>query len=665
MSEQAYFRRLFEPLQIGNFTVRNRIVCTAHHSALSKDRELAYLRARARGGAALFGLNGGLGIGNYVLTPGVPGGVADWDRPPPSGLTPEGVAFYDQAFIHHLKERADLLHAEGAKCFGQVNHVGAGQHWPTMAGVMGPSNVPDPYDGLVPHAMLDEEIEQVIFLFAQGIRRIAEAGLDAAELHGAHGYMIMQFLSPHFNRRNDRWGGSREKRMRFALTIIEEARKLVGDFPIGIRVGCEGSGEGRGLTREELVEVAKLLSPHVAYISISNGSYSGFSDGFDGAYVSPWYREPAFNAQTSAAIKAAVDVPVILTGRIADVSLAESLLADGSTDLIGMVRALVADPDLPNKAKAGQADHIRMCLGMSECHYIGKNRVAMTCAVNASAGREDEIAIEPAAEPKTVVIVGAGPGGLEAARVASLRGHKVYLCDREPAIGGTVRWLAEDPNRRNLRDHAVYFDVMLRESDVEFVLGHEVSADDIAAFDANAVIIATGGVPLLPQVPGIDLPHVFTAMDVLRGAQLPSRRVVVIGGGDAGIAAPSLADFLADGQREVIMISEQVDFAPGVEDGTRFALLNRLKEKGVDIRRCTELREVDGQGIVIAGNFGKREEARIDDVTVVLACGSLPDDRLYRELKGRVPSLQLIGDAMAPRRVMHATVEGARAALAI
>lgn len=659
----AHFRRLFEPLRIGGFALRNRIVCTTHHAALGKDRELAYLRARAQGGAALFGLNAGLGIGNYVLTPGTPGGVAEWDRRPPSGLTPEGVAFYDKAFIPHLRERAELLHAEGARCYGQVNHVGAGQHWPTLAGVIGPSNVPDPYDGLVPHALTETEIEEIIFLFAQGIRRIQEAGLDAAELHGAHGYLIMQFMSPHFNRRTDGWGGSREQRLRFPLAIIAAARKLVGDFPIGIRVGCEGAGGGRGISQEELVEIARLLSPHVAFISISSGSYSGFADGFDGAYVNPWYRRPAFNAETAAAVRAAVSVPVILTGRIADAALAESLLAEGSADMIGMVRALIADPDLPRKAQAGAADRIRMCLGMSECHHIGKNRVAMTCAVNAAAGREQEMELVPAETRKTVLIVGAGPAGLEAARVAGLRGHKVYLCDGEPAIGGAVRWLAEDPNRRNLRDHTVYFDTELRALDIELVLGHRVEADDAAAFGADEVVIATGGLPYRPAVPGIDLPHVVTAMDVLRGRASPGRRVVVVGGGDAHIAAPSMADLLADGTREVILISEQVDFAPGVEDGTRFMLLDRLKAKHVRIETCTELLAIDESGVAVAGNFGDRAPYRIEDVaTVVLACGLLPDDRLYRALQGRVPNLHLIGDAMAPRRIMHATVEGARLA---
>ena len=250
----------------------------------------------------------------------------------------------------------------------------------------------------------------------------------------------IEFLSPYFNRREDKWGGSRENRARFALAIIEAARTMVGpDFPLGIRVGIEGDGLKRGLTIEELVETSRLLAPHVEYISVSGGSYSGFGDGVELAYVSPWYREPGFNVTSRDRGQAAVDVPVIVTGRVADASLAESILAEGGADMIGMVRALIADPELPKKARAGRVDEIRMCVGMSECHAIGPHRVPVTCAVNAAAAREAEMEITPSDVQKTVVIVGAGPAGMEAARVAALRGHRVYLADARSKDRGHSR----------------------------------------------------------------------------------------------------------------------------------------------------------------------------------------------------------------------------------
>jgi len=660
------FRRLFEPLTIGGFTLRNRIVNTTHHTALSEERELAYLRRRAQGGAAFFGISGGPGALGFELGPGAPGAPGQWDRKPPSPLTPEGIGLYDDLTIPRLAKRVDVIHAEGARCFSQVGHMGAGQHWPTIAPVFGPSNVADPYDALVPHAMSEEEIEAIIFAMSHAVRRICEAGCDAVELHGAHGYLLMQFMSPHFNRRADRWGGSRENRVRFVLEILSASRKLVGkDYPIGLRLGYEGDGHGRGITTEEAAEIARLLGPHLAYVSVSGGTYSGFADGFDGAYVSPWYREPAFNAETAAAVRRACSAPVLVTGRIADASIAESLLAEGVCDMVGMVRALIADPDLPNKAREGRADEVRMCLGMSECHHIGRHRVPMTCAVNAAAGREEEMAVTPAATRKAVVIVGAGPAGLEAARVAGLRGHKVYLCDDKPEIGGTVRLLSRDPNRRNLLDHAVYFETELAKVDVEFVLGHRVEADDVAEFGADAVIIATGGTPVLPETPGLaGAANVCTALEVLHGRARLGRRVLVVGGIDNHLGAPTIAEHLHDRGHEVEMISEPMDFAYGAEDGTRLPLFTRLRSKGVTLSLGVRLDEVSGDGAVVLDLFAKTRR-RSDDVTVVLACGLDPQDALYRSLQGRVANLHLIGDALAPRRVMHATIEGARAGLAI
>src|SRR5262249_19373166 len=390
-------------------------------------------------------------------------------------------------------------------------------------------------------------------------------------------------LSPYFNRRGDAWGGSVENRLRFVLDILDKSRGMVGDYPIGIRIGSEGDGHRRGLSHAELVETAALLSPHVAYISVSCGNYAGFGDGIETAYVAASYEEPAFNVPAAAAVKAAVDVPVIVTGRIADPSIAESILAEGSADMVGMVRALIADPELPRKAREGRADEIRMCLGISECHHAGAHRVPVTCAVNAAAAREAEMEIRPAAAPKTVVVVGAGPAGMEAARVAALRGHLVYLCDAEREIGGTVRILALDPNRRNLRDHAAYFQPLLQRLGVELMLGNTVSADELVEFGADAVVVATGGTPVVPPADGIDGRNVVTALDAPRGRAPLGTNALAVAGRDSDLGAPTIAEFLADSGRHVEMIGEQVDFARAAEDVTRFTLLHRLKTKGVAV----------------------------------------------------------------------------------
>ena len=660
---QPNFPRLFEPLTIGDFTVRNRIVNTTHGTALGEARDLAYLQTRARGGVGLMGLHGSHGVYEYAVGPGPHRINPDWDGKALSPVSPAGIAHYDDVVLPYLQKRARVIHAEGAKCFAQVFHLGAAPHSPSIAPTLAPSAVADQYEAKMPHPLTEEEIGELIVAFAHAIRRIREAGLDAAEIHGAHGYLVTQFMSPYFNRRTDRWGGSRENRARFPLAIIAAAREMVGpDFPIGIRVGLDGDGTHQGLSIDELAQLGALLSPHVAYISVSGGSYSGLGDGFETAYVSPWYKEPGFNVPMAAALKKAVGVPVFVTGRIADPSIAEGILADGAADMVGMVRALIADPDLPNKARDGRAHEVRMCLGMSECHYIGPHRVPMTCAVNAAAAREEEATIVPAEVARTVLVVGAGPAGMEAARVAALRGHTVLLCDRERVLGGTVRTLANDPNRRNLRDHATYFEQELSRLKVELLLGNEVDADTVAEFAPDAVVVATGGRPLIPDVPGID--GAVLGLDVLRGTATVGQRALVVAGLDSHIGAATIAEFLADRGVVVEYVSEQMDFAHGAEDGTRLPLMHRMLTKGVTVSLMHKLVRVDGDRATVMQTFTRAERC-LEAVSVVLACGLVPDDSLGRDLRGRVAEVHVIGDSLAPRRVMHATLDGLRVGQAL
>ncbi|MET0910760.1 MAG: hypothetical protein ABWZ99_14935 [Ilumatobacteraceae bacterium] len=285
------FRRLFEPITIGNFTARNRIVNPTHPTGVSEARDLRYLRERARGGAGLIGLGAGGGVHDYSVGPDryspdrYPGVGSDsavsydsaWDAVLPSALSRVGMEMYDDMVISRLRKRAEVIHAEGSHCYAQVSHGGVADHWPKLRPLVGPSSVPEPYEGHVSHSLSADEIDELVTLFAHGIRRVKESGVDAAELHGAHGYLIAQFLSPYFNRREDAWGGTVERRAKIVVDIIAAARHMVGDsFPIGIRLGCDGDGRSRGLTIPELVETCRLLSPHVAYISISTGNYAGF-----------------------------------------------------------------------------------------------------------------------------------------------------------------------------------------------------------------------------------------------------------------------------------------------------------------------------------------------------------------------------------------------------
>jgi pyruvate/2-oxoglutarate dehydrogenase complex dihydrolipoamide dehydrogenase (E3) component len=260
-------------------------------------------------------------------------------------------------------------------------------------------------------------------------------------------------------------------------------------------------------------------------------------------------------------------------------------------------------------------------------------------------------------------VIGAGPAGLETARVAALRGHHVYLADRQRQIGGTPALLAGDPNRRNLGDHAAFFEPQLTRLGVEMMLGNEVTAEEMLAFAPDVAVIATGGRPLVPDVPGIESPNVRGALDVLTGTPVAGAALVVAGF-DKHLAGPTIAEFLADQGCTVEIISEQFDFAAGVEDGTRFMVMQRLLKKGVTVSLLHRLVNVDAGGAVVSGTFSGQER-RLDRVTVVLACGLVPDASLASALDGRLPEVHVIGDALAPRRIMHATLEGARVARAI
>ncbi len=656
------FPHLFEPLQIGPMFLPNRIMMTTNGPHMPEDRYLVYVEERARSGIAIMGTPAGHGIYQFPFSRGPfnRASVGEFDAVYPSPVSSEGRAYYDETVTPLLRKRAETAHRHGVAIVGQLYHPGASRSTDNLQPAIGPSRFQDEHLPEAPHVLDEAEIGELVETYANGARRVKDAGLDGAEIHAAHGYLIEQFLSPFSNKRTDRYGGSLDNRMRFLLEIIDAIRAQVGpDFPVGIRTIGDELVDG-GLTVEEMTAICRKLSGLLTYINISGGTHSGLIGGAKPAYVSPWFVAPGLNVPMAAAIKKAVDIPVIVGGRINDPEQAERILAEGSADMVGMVRALIADPDFIIKARDGRAHEIRKCIANNECHALHDAQRPIRCAVNAAATQEDRLSIEPTETRKRVLVVGGGPAGMEAARVAAERGHQVSLYEKGESLGGTLNVITRDPDRRNMADFTRYLEGQLERLGVVVHTGVEMIPETVVEQAPDAVVVAVGAVPFVPALPGLDGGNVVTAVDVLLGTARVGNRVVVVAGLEEHLPPLSIAGFLAGKGKQVEVISEMLVAGHGIEMRTLHPLTRRLLEQGVALTPLTKLKAVEGDALLVANSY-TYEERRIEGVdTVVLACGGEAAIGLAAELKGRVPELFSIGDCLAPRRLIHAVVDGFR-----
>ena len=651
------WRHLFTPIRVGSLTLRNRIYSSGHAEAMAEGgRPTARLRryheAKARGGCALtvFG-------GSTSVHPSSP--AAAWRQ----------IANHDDSIIPHYRELADAIHAHGCLLFTQLTHLGRRAQSDTEAWhvLLAPSAVPEPVHREVPHELEPEQIAMLVRAFGEAARRCRDGGLDGIELSMAHNHLIDQFWSPLFNRRADAYGGSLDNRLRFALEVLGEVRRQVGpDFVVGARISGDEFTRG-GLVADDMAEIARRLAASglVGFLSIIGGAAHTYW--LQAAAVPNMSFPRAVYVHLAAAIKRAVPrMPVFHAGRIVEPIHAERVLADGLVDVVGMTRALIADPELPRKAREGRLDDIRTCVGANEgCIdriYQGK---PVACVQNPVVGREDELGeIHRAAVPKKVVVIGGGVAGLEAARTAALRGHRVVLLEKEGEVGGQVLVAARAPARAEYAGIVRFLEGQVDKLGVEVRLNLDATVEHVLAEDPDAVIVATGSEPHLPSVPGIDGKHVVTDRDVLLERAPVGEDVVVVDDVHTQQAL-SVAEFLLDRGRRVTVVSPL--FYPGQDTGitSLVPLYARLFTKGVTLTPHTELRAIEGSMVVVANVYAGDERQMHGVDTVVLAMGSRATDALYRALKGRVRELHAVGDCVAPRGVHHAILEGTRAARAI
>ena len=651
------FRHLFTPLRVGGLTLKNRIFSTGHAEAMAEDgkpgpRLRAYHEAKARGGAGLTIVGGSTSV--HPSSP-----ASAWNM----------IANHDDSVIPGYRSLADAVHRHGCRVMSQLTHMGRRsqsdvESWHVL---LAPSQIPEKVHREVPHEIEPEQIAMLVRAFGDATRRCREGGLDGVELSFAHNHLVDQFWSPLFNQRTDEYGGSLENRLRFGFEVLREIRRQVGsDWVVGARISGDEMTAG-GLTAADMAEIARRLATSglVDFLSIIGGAAHTLP--LQALAVPNMASPHGLFVPLAAAIKAAVaTMPIFHAGRIVDPIHADQILADGSVDLVGMTRALIADPDLPRKAIEGRLDDVRLCVGANEgCIdriYQGK---PVTCVQNPAAGRETELAeLVPAASPRRVVVVGAGPAGLEAARVAALRGHRVVLLEREGEVGGQVLIAARAPARAEYAGILRFLARQVEKLTIDCRLRVEASVDTVLAESPEVVIIATGSSPYRPDLPGLDGKHVVTDRDVLLDRAEVGERVVIVDDVHTQQGL-STAEYLLDRDRRVEVISRLFYAGQDVGVTSIAPLYSRLFAKGVTLTPHTDLVAVEGSTVVVA-NVYTRTERRIEGVdTLVLSMGSRSTDALYRALKGKVPTLHAIGDCVAPRGIHQAILEATRVARAV
>lgn len=660
---------LFKPITIAGFEVKNRIVMTPLGGGTGS-RKAPFFEERARGGAGMIVIpvgNHGTGVNIYSITVGQPVDADEGfpDAIPPNPATPEGIKFYDERVTPDLREVADACRKYGPLMFAQLVHTGGVRVYDNLSVTVAPSDFRFEEDRQTPHVLDQDEIRELVVAYGQSVRRIREAGIHGAEIHAAHGYLVNQFLSPYTNRRSDRYGGSLENRMRFLVEILDEANRVAGaDFPLSVRINGSEEVEG-GLTADDMAEIVALLQRRLAYVSVAGGTTFGLRHGVGAGYAASYLTPPMFNLAAAARIKKAIDIPVIVAGRFIDPAEADRVIGEGLVDLVGQAREMLADPHLPTKIKEGRFDEIRPCIGYNECHMMHQSPINMLCAVNPLGTRENQLRPEPAAEPRRVVVVGGGPAGMEAAAMAAARGHSVTLLERTDSLGGQLLVVARQPSQEHVMKFVDFQRRQLELHGVEIRLGVDATADLVASLAPDTVLVATGAEPYTPPIPGIDASHVVNAVQVLKDETEVDGRVVVMAGLHDHVSPLAVADLLAGRGLAVRLVAETIDIAPRVEKRTLNLFLKHLEEKRVELILGTAVVAIERERLAVESVLTRARRYLEGVDQVVVACGGRSVDGLYSELKGRVPHVLALGDALAPRRLIHAVHDGARAGHAI
>jgi len=633
----ARYKKLFEPGYVGKLKVENRIVKAPMYTAFAAvdgsvtPRLLNYYREMSLGGT-------GLVIVEYSYTD---------DKGSQSQVCQLGI--YNRGLIPGLSNLARIIKDNGARAGIQLCHCGRRRRVGKPP-VVAPSRLPLLLwgDRIVPDELTSEQIWEIVESFGNAAKYAEQAGFDMAEVHAAHGYLITEFLSPITNKRNDAYGGSLQDRMRFLLEIIDNIRRKVSrDFPLSVRMNATDYLEG-GITIEEAKVLAQeLVKRGVEILHVSSGSMVTKSSVF------PMLRPTCFNVPFSEEINKVVDATIIVGGAITTPELAEEVLQKGQADFITFARPIFADPWFAKKAEEGRPEDIAPCIRCNDgclARGMALDR-AVSCTVNFTAGYEGEYPIKSVDKAKKIAVVGGGPGGMEAARVAALRGHKVTLYEERDKLGGYLLEASAPEFKKDIRRLIAYLSTQMAKLGVNVILKTEATVKMIKEQGFDAVILATGSKPLIPDIVGVDKHPVVTAVDVLRGAQV-ANNVIVAGGGMVGC---EVALYLAEQGKQVQIIEELADIALDVEQETKKALLEGLAKHGVKSSPGSRLEEVIDGGIVIYKDAKKQQ---LEGDSIVVALGFKPRNHLLPEIEQLNIPVYTVGDCVAPRRIYDAIHEG-------
>ncbi len=635
---------LFSPIQIKKMEIPNRLVMPPMGTNLGNpdgtvsEANLAYMKRMAKGGA---------GLTITEITAVHPTGVA----------IPSELGSYDDRFIPGLKNLADVIHSGGGKAALQLHHTGRESYFLLKAGkAIAPSPARSLVFGMTPREMSREEIQELIAAFGAAALRAKQAGFDAVEVHGAHGYLLTQFLSALSNQRTDEYGGDLVKRSRFIREVLQEVRRRVGDeFPVSLRLSAEEMIKG-GYTVNDL----KPLLPEwvkdgadIIHASLgTHGSPAGITS-------APVEYPPGFNVERAKKIKEIVKVPVIGVGRFTDLPLADEVIGRGEADLIAFGRQFLADPDFIRKSREGRSEDVRRCIacnqGCIERLILGEGNIR--CAINPETGQETLYPQGPASVRRRVWVIGGGPAGLTAAWEAARLGHRVDLFEKDKEWGGQLRYAGKPPFKSVYQEWGEWLGTQARKMGVNLHSGVKVTEKMIQDENPEAVILAAGGEKIIPDIPGIDLPHVCDAWQILMGEVTPNQNALVIGGGLIGMET---ADFLSQKGTHVTLV-EVLKRSPVLKITSHgYMLHTRLREAGCKLVFDTSVRRIEPSSVIL-GSQGKEEVLSPVD-QVVVAVGLKPVASLKKFLEGKGVRHFVVGDAVSPRRIIEATEEGAKAA---